>query len=116
MSEECKNTVVAMVRKDGTPVEKPCGIWFAGEKLLCETCFKQALEDYPQGWRGYPGDICRHGTYVGGCGVDYTCPRCEYEDTSPSPSPEEMDEMYREYLEEDAKDIEVELKKGRRAG
>jgi len=37
-----------------------------------------ALEaKYPQGWRDYPGDICGHGVYVGGCGVDHMCFKCE---------------------------------------
>ena len=25
-------------------------------------------------------DYCKHGTYVGGCGIDYMCPRCENND------------------------------------
>ena len=32
---------------------------------------------YPQGWRHYPGDTCRHGVYVGGCGADLMCGACE---------------------------------------
>lgn len=77
MDETCKAKVVVMVRRDGTPVEQDCGKWWAGERQYCPTCLERHFEDYPQGWRGYPGDTCRHGTYVGGCGVDHICGPCE---------------------------------------
>jgi hypothetical protein len=32
---------------------------------------------YPQGWNYYPGDVCCHGVYVGGCGIDWMCGPCE---------------------------------------
>lgn len=38
---------------------------------------KKILKQYPQGWRYYPGDVCRHGMYVGGCGIDWICGYCE---------------------------------------
>ena len=31
---------------------------------------------FPLGWKYYPGDVCRHGIYVGG-GYDCACPACE---------------------------------------
>jgi hypothetical protein len=34
-------------------------------------------EEYPQGWQSYPGDICPHGRYVGGVGIDHMCGFCE---------------------------------------
>jgi len=37
---------------------------------------KKLEAQYPQGWRYYPGDICKHGTYVGG-DFDCACPACE---------------------------------------
>ena len=73
----CKRKVAAMTRRDGSEVEISCGSYFAGEKLLCLSCDNKAKRDYPQGWVGYPGDTCRHGTYVGGCGVDHICGACE---------------------------------------
>jgi hypothetical protein len=73
-------SVIAMWRRDGTPVEVECGTYFGGEKQLCESCMIVAEHYYPQGWRGYPGDTCKHGTYVGGCGADYMCGACEMGD------------------------------------
>ena len=73
----CDNKVVVMYRRDGSEVENKCGSYFAGEKQLCATCERRASKMYPQGWVGYPGDTCRHGTYVGGCGVDHICGACE---------------------------------------
>ena len=54
-----------------------CGEWRGGEKVLCPEHLLQAQEEYPQGWLAYPGDICRHGTYTGGCGRDLMCHECE---------------------------------------
>ena len=42
------------------------------------TVEKKLEKQYPQGWRYYPGDICKHGTYVGG-DYDCACARCELE-------------------------------------
>lgn len=56
-----------------------CGSYHGGRKVLCRKCEEVADEIFPQGWRGYPGDTCKHGVYVGGCGVDYVCGRCELE-------------------------------------
>jgi hypothetical protein len=54
-----------------------CGQWYGGQEVLCPTCERRAERLYPQGWRFYPGDLCRHGQYVGGCGIDRMCGRCE---------------------------------------
>jgi hypothetical protein len=49
-----------------------------GELLLCDSCEKKYEKQYPQGWRNVPGDVCKHGTYVGDAyGPDYMCGRCE---------------------------------------
>lgn len=61
----------------GRIIEKICGNYYGGDKLLCEECERKAEETYPQGWRGYPGDTCKHGVYVGGVGVDHICRLCE---------------------------------------
>ena len=55
---------------------KRCGDWDGG-RMLCSTHEDMAQALYPQGWRYYPGDVCEHGKYVGGCGVDLMCGRCE---------------------------------------
>jgi len=47
---------------------------------LCETCYGRYQQRYPQGWSSYPGDICKHGVYVGGMMRDYLCPDCEIGD------------------------------------
>lgn len=38
---------------------------------------KRVTKDYPQGWASYPGDMCPHGMYTGGCGIDWMCGYCE---------------------------------------
>lgn len=69
--------------EDGNAVYGPertvyCGDWKPGEGTqLCNPCFTQAKKDYPQGWAYYPGDVCRHGKYTGGCGIDHICQFCE---------------------------------------
>lgn len=45
----------------------------------CENCLEWWNIWYPQGWVSYPGDTCKHGVYVGGCGADYMCGSCEFE-------------------------------------
>lgn len=76
----CERMVVAMTRRDGSDVEVACGSYWGGEKLFCENCLRKFERQYPQGWVGYPGDVCKHGTYVGGCGVDHLCHACEMGD------------------------------------
>lgn len=55
----------------------PCGDWYNGGNVYCTAHEKLYLKDYPQGWKSYPGDICPHGRYTGGCGRDLMCPECE---------------------------------------
>jgi len=47
----------------------------------CDECYPIYSLLYPQGWQTYPGDVCEHGTYVGGCGRDWLCGPCELGDT-----------------------------------
>ena len=54
-----------------------CGDWIYMEQRYCDTCYKAKEARYPQGWRAYPGDTCRHGMYTGGSGIDWICGRCE---------------------------------------
>ena len=71
---------------DGTNVyteERPvyCGSTGTnGVRTLCKRCEELANTNYPQGWRYYPGDTCKHGKYVGGCGADLMCGACEGEE------------------------------------
>ena len=44
---------------------------------LCDKHMKDASKRYPQGWNYYPGDVCPHGKYVGGSGIDRMCGYCE---------------------------------------
>ena len=62
-------------------IQLPCGsTGIHGEQLLCEECMEKFAELYPQGWRDVPGDICKHGNYIGNsCGPDYICMECEEE-------------------------------------
>lgn len=38
-----------------------------------------------------PRDYCCHGTYVGGCGIDWMCPSCEL--GIPDPSPKQLKDL-----------------------
>ncbi len=46
----------------------------------CDVHLMQAEKDYPQGWRYYAGDTCKHGKYLGGMGIDLMCGPCEMGD------------------------------------
>lgn len=54
-----------------------CREWVSGEVQLCDLHLKDAEKNYPQGWRAYPGDVCPHGKYTGGSGIDRMCGYCE---------------------------------------
>ena len=54
-----------------------CGDSIMLETRLCSGCHTKAVKAYPQGWDSYPGDVCLHGVYVGGCMEDYMCMICE---------------------------------------
>ena len=59
----------------------PCGEWVAGVgNVYCQAHLDLLKAEYPQGWNYYPGDVCRHGRYTGGCGVDWMCGPCEMGD------------------------------------
>lgn len=73
---ECARTIPAWW--GGEEVKIECGRWHRGQEVLCPRCLRIAKLTYPQGWSYYPGDRCEHGVYVGGCGVDHMCARCEY--------------------------------------
>jgi hypothetical protein len=46
-------------------------------EVLCVGCATRMDFEYPQGWSHYPGDICKHGKYTGGSGIDWMCGPCE---------------------------------------
>lgn len=75
----CSNKVITDYRRDGTPIEYPCGTTGRhGQSVFCNECEARLEKQYPQGWRDVPGDICKHGVYVGDAyGPDYMCPWCE---------------------------------------
>lgn len=56
-----------------------CGEYDRNGQQFCPRCLSILRLEYPQGWSYYPGDVCRHGKYVGGCGADIMCGRCESE-------------------------------------
>lgn len=60
-------------------VKSQCGTTgIEGQLLLCPECEKRMEQEYPQGWMLVPGDICKHGTYVGDAGgPDHICGACE---------------------------------------
>lgn len=57
-----------------------CGEWWNGGYVYCEPHQKLYEQEYPQGWQSYPGDICPHGRYTGGVGIDLMCGLCEMGD------------------------------------
>ena len=62
-------------------IVQKCGAWKAGEgATYCSNHLAKYRVEYPQGWRYYAGDVCRHGRYVGGCGADLICGPCEMGD------------------------------------
>jgi hypothetical protein len=69
--------VVSIFAAKGREIKVKCGDYYGGTKLFCRKCKELLIEAYPQGWEYYPGDVCEHGVYVGGCGIDYMCPQCE---------------------------------------
>lgn len=55
----------------------------------------------------YAYGYCKHGAYVGGCGVDYMCGACEMGDEDPTPR-ELLEIMQRAEARYDAKIVELE--------
>jgi len=73
----CSKEIKIYTRGKSVPFQ--CG-WTGphGSVELCDDCKVKLKKEYPQGWRSTPGDICKHGNYVGDpYGVDYLCARCE---------------------------------------
>lgn len=77
MGQHCGQKVEVDYRRDGTPIERDCGSYWDTCMVLCDECQTKYEHKYPQGWVSYPGDVCKHGVYVGGCGEDYMCHECE---------------------------------------
>jgi hypothetical protein len=76
-SDNCDKVNVSYNER-GSQYLVTCGQYYGGEMHLCDSCEYIAHKRYPQGWRGYPGDVCRHGRYTGGSGADLMCPACEF--------------------------------------
>ena len=68
------------IQHDWEPI--PCGEWHDGN-VYCKPHYEWYNKLYPQGWRSYPGDVCRHGMYTGGSGIDWMCGQCEMGDDEP---------------------------------
>ena len=80
----CKNIAFQMVPYGYgyKQIESQCGTTgIHGEQILCDECYKKAELKYPHGWVSVPGDLCKHGTYVGDAsGPDFICGYCEEEE------------------------------------
>ena len=57
--------------------ELKCGTSWETVNQYCDECMAKYREQFPQGWKHYAGDCCKHGTYVGGIGIDWLCGACE---------------------------------------
>ena len=79
----CENLIVVGFSKylqettGNGSVTRKCGDYYIGDMQLCPECEQKLLKRYPMGWRYVPGDVCRHGMYVGGCMEDWICGPCE---------------------------------------
>lgn len=77
----CTNLVTQYVPKGYgyKEISMKCGSTsIHGVAIYCQKCEETYKERYPQGYRNVPGDICKHGCYVGDAfGPDYLCPECE---------------------------------------
>ena len=55
-----------------------CGDHVAGKGVVfCDDHELELAKRYPQGWVDHPGDVCKHGKYLGGSGYDKMCQYCE---------------------------------------
>jgi hypothetical protein len=77
----CKNLISQFVPRGYGYKEIKCvcgSTSIHGTELICEECEEKLKKQYSQGWRFTPGDVCKHGTYVGDAGgPDYICGHCE---------------------------------------
>ena len=76
---QCEERVEVGARRDGSPILTRCGNTAPdGSVAYCDVCEAKLEKRYPQGWVHTPGDLCKHGTYVGDSwGADYMCLYCE---------------------------------------
>ncbi len=82
----CTNKTSVLVRNrsdiEAVEITVNCGDLVAASSstkaALCDICLTKANKLFPQGWKYSPGDICKHGTYVGG-DRDCACSFCERE-------------------------------------
>jgi hypothetical protein len=76
----CDNKVTMNIRNhadlDTREITFKCGDYTSNGLAQCDECEAKANADYPQGWVHYPGDKCKHGTYIGG-DRDCACYKCE---------------------------------------
>jgi len=75
----CSVDVVYDYNRRGNEMVTQCGEW-RSRTILCKACLATAELRYPQGWSYYPGDVCKHGMYTGGSGIDWMCGPCEMGD------------------------------------
>lgn len=80
LSGVCEGNVYWFTGRDGVDHFARCGKYIGGEQMFCDPCEQKFMQMYPQGWNSYPGDVCSHGVYVGGVGIDWMCQRCEFGD------------------------------------
>lgn len=81
MTRNCNNLVTVSYRHDGSEIQMTCRSQsVAYGYAMCEACEAEIKKAYPQGFRYYPGDTCKHGVYVGGCAEDFMCFKCEMGD------------------------------------
>jgi hypothetical protein len=75
---DCNNKVSMLINICDS-IEVLCGGYdYRGRITQCSSCREANEKAYPQGWREFPGDTCRHGNYIGGpSGPDYICGACE---------------------------------------
>ena len=62
------------------PDDGECGRSGPNGKEYCRDHERYYSLMFPQGWDYYPGDVCEHSSYTGGCGIDYLCHYCEMGD------------------------------------
>lgn len=77
--KSCRNKVAVFVERGFgyREIKMTCGSTGPqGIVVLCEDCEVAMEKRYPQGWRHYPGDTCRHGVYLNP-DYDCNCGRCE---------------------------------------
>jgi hypothetical protein len=80
MAGKCNNIVqVGYNERTDKIITVPCGMTAPdGSLALCDDCIGAYEQKYPQGWVNIPGDLCKHGRFVGDpYGPDYICGECE---------------------------------------